>query len=289
MAPFAPFLSETTYQNLAVRHPRGHRESVHLETFPSWDENLIRGDLEEAVAVMENLVMLGRNFRDRIGVKAKIPLKTMTIYHRDAKVLANLKKFESYFSDELNIQTVAYSSDEDSVVQIAAKANFQALGKKLGPKMKPVAAAIQRLTLKDILALEKGATLVVEGETISLADVEIRRSAKAGDEHLSVHQTVSVRIDPSVDAEQRREGLAREVIRKVQQARKNAKFNLDDRIVLNLHCTGEYLEAIEHHQALLCGETLASEFALTPQPRGSHVETVDLDGSTVIIGVAVAK
>ena len=121
MAPFAPFLAETTYQNLAGVAP-SRKESVHLEAFPTPTLHSSDPELEEAVRVMEALVLLGRNHREKIQVKAKIPLKTMTVIQRDKKVLENLKKFESYFTEELNIQQINYDSGEDLYVQITAKA-----------------------------------------------------------------------------------------------------------------------------------------------------------------------
>src|SRR5262249_19062301 len=112
MAPFAPFLAETTYQNLS-RVLSSKHESVHLEPFPEFNASLKHGELEEAVRVMDSLVTLGRAHREKISVRAKIPLKRMTVIHRDKELLKNLQKFEPYFKDELNIQNVVYDSNED--------------------------------------------------------------------------------------------------------------------------------------------------------------------------------
>jgi isoleucyl-tRNA synthetase len=284
MAPFAPFLAESTYQNLT--QVIGKKcESVHLESFPEANISLEKPELEEAVRVMEALVVLGRNYREKIGVKAKIPLKTMVIIHRDEKVLNHLRKFEPYFQDELNIQTIQYDPNEDQYIQISAKANFPVLGKKLGPKMKSVAAGIQKLKLEEILQLEAGKGVLVEGEEILLADVEIRRAAKSTHPNLSSHQLVSIDVDPTVSPEQIKEGLAREVIRKIQAARKNADFILDDRIRVELHCTGAIREAVESHQEMLQKETLCIQFQWNSTPTGKHTEDADIDGEIVKIGV----
>ncbi|RYZ69495.1 MAG: isoleucine--tRNA ligase, partial [Proteobacteria bacterium] len=175
MAPFAPFMSEVTYKNLS-QVLKTKQDSVHLESFPEADLSLVRPDLEEAVQALDILVTLGRNHREKIGVKAKIPLKEMKVIHRNPRVLEILKQFEPYFVDELNFQKVQYDSNEDSYVQVTAKANFPVLGKRLGPKMKSVSAAIMKLPLSEILKLEKGETLTVDGEEIQLSDVEIRRA-----------------------------------------------------------------------------------------------------------------
>ncbi|MBC7692006.1 MAG: isoleucine--tRNA ligase [Methylotenera sp.] len=284
MAPFAPFLAETTYQNLARVNPDA-KESVHLESFPEANEKLKRPELEEAVRVMEALVVLGRNTREKIQVKAKIPLKSMTIIHRDPAVLANLKRFEAYFQDELNIQKIDYNSDEDKFIQISAKANFPVLGPRFGPKMKAIGGGIMKLGLKELLALEKGESVLVEGEAITQAEVEIRRAPKPAFPNIATHQLVSVEIDPTVSGEQIKEGLAREIVRKVQAARKAADFILDDRIALELHCTGALREAAEAHQDMIMKETLTQKFAFSEVPKGKHTEDADIDGESVKIGV----
>ncbi|MFL5815837.1 MAG: isoleucine--tRNA ligase [Bdellovibrionia bacterium] len=284
MAPFAPFLAEATYRNLS-QVAKDRHESVHLENFPELDKSLIKPELEEAVRVMDTLVMLGRNQREKIGVKAKIPLRSLKIIQRDARVLENLRKFEPYFKDELNVQSVMYDSNEDQYIQITAKANFPVLGKRLGGKMKQIAAGIQKMSLQDILKLEAGETVMVEGEGILLSEVEIRRAPKGTQPNLSTSQLVSIELDPTVSEEQIREGLAREIIRKVQQARKAADFNLDDRIALEISATGALKTAVETHQQMIQDETLASKFTMTETPQGKHTEESDIDGDTLKIGV----
>lgn len=287
MAPFAPFMSEVIYKNLSQTYPNA-KDSVHLESFPEADLTLSRPDLEEAVQAMDVLVTLGRNHREKISVKAKVPLREIKIIHRNQRVLDTLKMFEPYFVDELNFQKVLYDSNEDAYVQISAKANFPVLGKRLGPKMKAVGAAIMKLSLTEILKLEKGETLTIEGEAIGLSDVEIRRAPKPGNDNLSVHQIVSIEVDPTVTSEQEEEGLAREVMRKVQIARKTADFQMDDRIALEIACGAEVRAAIEKHKDMLLSETLTKTFKLlddSAQPSGQHVEVADIDGATVKVGV----
>lgn len=284
MAPFAPFLAEVTYQNLSQVHPQ-RKESVHLEAFPEAHAELKKPELERAVQAMEALVLLGRNYREKISVKAKIPLRSMTIIHREEKILANLKQFEPYFQGELNIQQIHYSSREDDFIQISAKANFPALGPRLGPKMKQVAQGIQKLKLEDLLRLEAGETLSVEGESITLADLEIRRSARTDHPNISTHQWVSIEVDPTVTPEQIREGLAREIIRKIQAARKSADFILDDRIRLEMHCNGSLREAVETHQKLIQGETLCTQFQWSETPQGTYTEESEIDEEKIRIGI----
>ena len=290
MAPFAPFLSEETYQNLAKASANA-KESVHLEMFPDAETKFINPELEAAVARMDALVMLGRNLREKIKIKAKIPLLSMKIIHRDPAALASLKTLEAYFQDELNIRKFEYVTDEENYVQVKAKANFPVLGKKVGPKMKSIAAQIDKLSLSDLETLESGASLTIDGEAITLADIEIKRSSKGDKPTIAAHQLISIEVDPTLHEEQILEGLSREVMRKIQQARKNADLKLDSRIELSLFVEGKLLEAVKAHEATLKSETLttkltyaSSESALT----GTHTEVAtDVEEGKVGIGIRV--
>ena len=289
MAPFTPFMADATYKNLSLTNPKA-KESVHLEDFPKSDTSLINKELESSVERMKQLVLMGRNLREKMKVRAKIPLKELTIIHREQEVLDSLKKLETYFVDELNVQKVTYNSNEDDLIQVTAKADFKVLGKKLGKKMKPVAQKIQNFDLETILKLEAGETLEVEGENITKSDVEIRRAPKTGgSEYLISDQLISIELDSTVTNEQIQEGLSREVIRRIQVARKNADLNLDDRIELELHCSGDLISAVEKHKSRIQNETLAVSLKCVPQPNGEFQEQSDIDGESLMIAFSRNK
>ena len=155
--------------------------------------------------------------------------------------------------------------------------------------MKAVAGAIQNLGLQDLLQLEKGQRIEVAGEQISLADVEIRRQPRGINPDLSTHQLVSIEIDPTVGPEQIREGLAREVTRKIQAARKSADFVLDDRIRVEIHCEGALRDSVETHQSTIQEETLCKELRFSKEPTGTYTETVEIDGDTLKLGLTVVS
>lgn len=284
MAPFAPFIAEETYQNLAralsATGGNARKESVHLENFPDANTALINPALESAVARMDALVMMGRNLREKIKIKAKIPLKTMKIIHRDRAALDALKKLEMYFQDELNIRTFEYVTDEEKYVSVKAKANFPVLGKRVGPKMKAIAAKIAQFSTADLEKLEGGAAIELDGEKVTIADVEITRSASGGNLNIAAHSLVSIEVDPSLSDEQILEGLSREVMRKIQQARKNADLKLDQRIELTLWLDGKLLEAARAHESVLKAETLTTKLAYVDSEAalqaagGKHTEIV---------------
>jgi isoleucyl-tRNA synthetase len=293
MAPFAPFLAEVTYQNLAAALPASARaESVHLETFPEAELPLIQLDLEAAVAVMDEVVEHARNFRERTRLRAKIPLAAMTIVHRDPAILASLKLFEPYLRDELNFREVRYSSDEAGLLKISAKANFKVLGARLGAQMKAVAAAIGSLSPDQLERLDRGEPIEVNGHALGAGDVEIVRAprdAKQAD-MVGVGRRVSVLFDSTHGPAEIMESVARELIRKVQATRKAARLALSDRIRLQLACSGDYLAAASAHRDWIGRETQALEVALIDGAgplSGQHSERFDLDGEIVTIAVDV--
>ncbi len=288
MAPFAPFMSETTYQNLK-RVSKEVSESVHLADFPPFDPKLKHPELEEAVRAMDALVTLGRNHREKIKIKAKIPLLSMRIIHRDKKLLENLKRFEPYFKDELNIRKIEYNANEDDFVAVNAKANFPVLGKRLGAKMKAVGAGIQKLPLSELLKLESGASVQVEGETITLADLQIQRAPKGDNANLSVHQLVSIEVDPTVTDEQIAEGNLRTLIRATNQKRKIENLNLDDRILVKLPETLKSIIQID--EGLFKSETLALKVDFVGQTSGDSSKMMEREVDEILqfISIEVVK
>lgn len=286
MAPFTPFIAESMFRNLTAGM-KGYAESVHLERYPQAREELRRPDLENAVARMAQLVEMGRNLREKMGVKAKIPLLSLRMVHRKQAVLDELKQLESYLQEELNVREVIYDTREDNWLTFQTKPNFPRLGKRVGPRMKEIGAAIGKLTVDELSALEEGRTLTVAGEAITSEDVDIRRNPKDAKAMLATHPLVTIVLDPTVTRDQALEGLAREVVRRVQVARKNARLNLDDRITLQVACAGELLEAAQHHRDRIASETLATELSFVAKASGTFVEETDVDGDTVGVGITV--
>jgi isoleucyl-tRNA synthetase len=180
---------------------------------------------------------------------------------------------------------VVYEDREDDWIQISAKANFKKLGARLGKRMKPVANAVQKLTVAELVALEAGATLTLEGEPITLDDVEIRRAPKAANDALASDQLISIALDPTVTEAQIQVGLSREVMRRIQVARKNANLNLDDRIALQLAGDAELRAAIEAHGDAIREATLARELVIVDAPAGAFVEATEIDGRALTIGL----
>lgn len=283
MAPFTPFLSEVMYDNLARTLP-SRKTSVHLESYPVADETLRDPALEAAVARLEQAVLMGRNLREEIKVKGRVPLRSLTVIHGDKAALDELRLLEPYLCDELNVQRVDFDSDERAWLTLSARANFKKLGARLGKRMKEVAAAIERLSADDIRRLEHGEPVTAAGEPITLDEVEIRRAPRDAKVTLQAHPLVAIALDPTVTPEQREEGLAREVRRRIQMARKLARVRLDAKVALKVYVLGELREAAEARRAWLESETI-STITFVDALEGEGVERFDIDGDTLTIAL----
>ena len=156
--------------------------------------------------------------------------------------------------------------------------------------MKAIAAKIDLLTLDSIEQLEHGQTLSIDNESISLSDVEIRRASKGDRPNLVAHQKVAIEVDSTLDEDQILEGLSREVMRKIQQSRKNADLKLDARISLSIHSEGKVKDAIQLHESVIRSETLCTDLNLCSDVdlvTGQYIETADFDEGSIKIGITV--
>jgi isoleucyl-tRNA synthetase len=258
LAPILPFIAEVLYQRLEVGIRDGALDSVHLEYFPEADASLVDTDLERQMAVVREAVGLGRNVREQQKIRTRQPLSCLTVAS-DSPLAAPLRDI---VSEELNVKAVEQVDDVSELVTLKTKANFKVLGRRLGKRMKPIAAVIATFTPEQIGALRAGESIEVDGESIGIEDVQVIQEAVADGGAVASSGTVTVRLDTTLTPELEREGLARELISKVQGLRKDAELQVDDRIVLSVQTESEDMRAaLEEYSALLCSETLTSERA----------------------------
>lgn len=282
MAPFAPFLSEHIFKLLCPA-----KESVHLEVFPKGDSALTNDDLEKGVALMEEVILLGRQIREQEKVKIKIPLKKLQIAHRDGQYLKTLQPIESYIYSELNVKEISYREDESSFVNVQCKANGRKVGKRAGKRMKELMTAVQALSFEQLQSLDKGETLTLLGDIdITIDDVNIQRQPIESEGKVTASPMIIVSLDTSIDKEQELEGLAREVVSRIQNFRKQSGLQLDDRIELEIAAEGDINEAISLHSNYISEQTLAKKLDLTSTPNGSFISELDIEGHKVNLSLS---
>lgn len=283
MAPFAPFLSEYIFGELKKFDSSEKTESVHLCTYPTANKELINPVLEDAVGRMQELILLGRQKRNQVQIKVKMPLSRLTVIHKDETLLKEISKLEDYIRSELNVKNIEYSTDEDKYIKLYAKPNSPVLGKRLGKEFGKFVGLISKLAAKELNSLEETGSLSLAGETFEPSDILIFREAKEGTQALS-NRFISIDIDTTVSQELLLEGLAREVVNRVQRTRKESGFNVDDRITLEFKASSLLTEAIKTHADYIQRETLTTTIT-----ENSNLNGIDFDVDDEKLTIKISK
>ncbi len=279
MAPLTPFVTERVWQDIVRPADPTAPESVHLAGWPTYDERLIDDDLDAGMALTRRLVELGRSARAEAKVKTRQPLQRALIPSASFERLSSELKAE--VAAELNVATIESFASAGDLVDHTAKANFRNLGKRFGRQTPQVAAAIaaaDAAALAERLASTGTASIDFEGGVeVSADDVVISERPREGWSVVNEHGE-TVALDLQLTPELVRSGLAREVIRLVQEARKNTGLDVSDRIVLTWAGDGEAAEALVEHRDLVAREVLAIriERADHGEPGWQHDESVGL-------------
>jgi isoleucyl-tRNA synthetase len=262
MAPFAPYLSEYIYQELKKNFGENLEESVHLCDYPELNNNLIDSTLEDAVIRMQELIFLGRQKRNQTEIKVKTPLANLTVIHQDQNLLDSISKLEEFIKIELNVKNVSYDSNEDKHIKLYAKPNSRVLGKKLGKEFKKFFSPISKITSNDLKKVEAGESINLMDIDLTPEDLLIYREAQEGSSAIS-NRWISIDLDTNLTQELINEGLAREVVNRIQRSRKDLNFNVEDRIQLIVETQDTMKDIIETFADYIKSETLTTkiEFA----------------------------
>ncbi|HTU59815.1 MAG TPA: class I tRNA ligase family protein, partial [Polyangiales bacterium] len=258
IAPVMPFFSEYLYQRLLVDTGLAAAgESVHFTRFPEPDRALLDLELEARMQAARDVVGLGLVIREREKIGVRRPLGKITVASANPVVHAALSQFEDAILGELNVRAVELRSDDASLSKITAKPNFRTLGKRLGPKLKAVQTRLGSFSAEDLAELERAGSLVIEGETLTRDDILITREA-SGEGALESAQGITVMLDTRITPELHAEGLARELVNRIQNLRKQAGLEVSQRIRLVLACDGVLGEVADSEtlSELIARETL---------------------------------
>ena len=263
-APFTPFIAEEIYRNLKGK---SDPDSVHLCDFPTANAAARDLVLERRMAAVQTVVELGRRLRADNDLKVRQPLSALRLAGADVAGLEDL------IEDELNVKAVQFVADETELCDVSYKANFKTLGKKCGPKMKAVAAAIAAMNGFDGVA-------TIEGIEVSPEDVIVTRTPKAGLVVASEGEVV-VGLETALTPALVAEGIAREFVSHVQAMRKEADFEVTQRIVVKVDTDAEANAALEAYSDYVKNETLAVEFVFCEVA----AEPIDLNGHKAKVSV----
>ena len=258
--PFVPFITEEIYQNL--KSPNSP-DSIHLTSYPEYNESERNYKIEREMALSEMAVILGRRVRSLCIIKNRQPLNKAYIFTRNADDLNTLKRMDSLIKEELNVHDIEYSDNENSLVTYTAKANFKTLGKIYGSSMKNVAMQIEKWDSSIISTILNDSTVNITINDISYDitkdDIIVTSTAKEGVSLIS-EGGISVALDIVITPELKKEGYVRSLVREIQEERKKSALDVSDYISLTLSPSSGVLLLDKDDIAYIQKETLASSY-----------------------------
>ena len=270
MAPIAPFYADSLYRDLTA-NADDKAPSVHLADFPQ-AEGEINVELERRMALAQKISSMVLSLRKKEGVIVRQPLRKICIPDTSASLREDVMAVADIILDEVNVKEIEFVQGDMLVKKV--KCNFRVMGKKYGKLMKGVAAAMSALSNNEIGRLEADGKydIEVEGQTLTveLADVEIVSEDIPG-WTVASDGNLTVALDLTIDESLRRQGMARELVKRIQAYRKQAGFNLADRIRITLFADERITDAVADFGAYIKQQVLATEIATT-----SHAEGLDL-------------
>lgn len=272
IASFTPFLGEELFQNLNSVTKSEKTESVHLTDFPVTGE--IDKELEQKMDVAQHVVYLVRAIRAKSNLKVRQPLKKLIVVIEKNKKDA-LLKMKDVILEEVNIKELEILDDDSTLVHKSAKANFKTIGPKFGKNVKAVAEKIKNFTSTEISLIEKGDSVAVEinGESLSVSkdDVEILSEQISG-WIVESESGVTVAVDTHLTPELISEGLAREFVNRIQNMRKDAGFQVTDKINIAFSGNSDFKTAINSFTKYIAVETLAEKIETKVEFNGGFVQ-----------------
>ncbi|MDR2343775.1 MAG: class I tRNA ligase family protein, partial [Spirochaetaceae bacterium] len=282
-APFMPFTAEMLWQNLRREN---EPVSVHLADWPLPQKKRLDPALEFKMSCVKRAVTLGRALRSAYNVKNRQPLRMVSLVTRDGAEKNALLEMENIIREELNVKKVVWDDREEDLVEYEAKANFRVLGKELGRDMEAAAEKIAQLNRAEIQSILEGSILSIEvgGRAIDLSagKLDVKRIEKTGLKVIN-EGSLTVALDTEITEELALEGLARDLVRGVQNLRKESGLEVSDRICLYLSGPPRLKRALDAYSEYISGETLAVETSYAAAAESAGWTPVEAGGETWLI------
>jgi isoleucyl-tRNA synthetase len=279
-APIAPFFMERLYLDLTKKKGL---ESVHLCMFPIADANQMDLALEEQMDLAQRITSMVLSLRKKEKIRVRQPLHRIIIPALNPSFVEMVHKMASLIQSEVNVKHIEMIEDDGQILTKQIKPNFKTIGPKYGKQMKSIAGIVANFTQEDIASVEQnlGWTGEIDGTTIELdmADFEINAQDIPG-WLVASEGGITVALDITLSPELKAEGIAREVVNRIQNMRKDAGFEVTDRIAVQIQTTDVITDAIKQFEQYICTEVLANNIAFTMLENGQQ-EAIEAEGDTV--------
>ena len=290
MAPISPFYADRLYRDLV--HAEDAANSVHLAKFPVANDDAIDTSLEERMAIAQTLTSMVLSLRRKSNIKVRQPLSTIMIPVDDPNQRAAIEAMSDLILSEVNVKAIKYVKADDGILVYKVKPDFKKLGPKHGKNMKAVAGAIAGLSQAEILEFQsKGALdMTVNGESvrIDLEDVEIFSEDIPG--WLVANEgSLTLALDVTISDELRQEGIARDIVNRIQNLRKSRDYDITDRIKLAVEGDAHTNDAVLAFSDYIKRQVLADSIEIVAGLQAAEDEVFDIDGLIVKVGVELSK
>lgn len=290
MAPFAPFFAERLWRDLT-----DGTTSVHLAKFPEFDPALAAPELEARQKMAQDITSMALALRKKMNIKVRQPLRTLMVPAADETQRATLEAIADLVKSELNIKELRIVSGDENIIVKRVKPDFKKLGPKHGKNMKAVAAAVQALDTKAVAELEKNGSVEIDVNgtpaVIDLADVEIISEDIPG--WLVANEgSLTIALDITVDPALEREGIARDIVNRIQRTRKERKYDITDRITLLFEPNAATDEAIREFSDYIASQVLATGLEIADGPLDANdpdVTPLEMDDVNINVRIALNR
>ena len=265
MAPIAPFYADRLYMDLIQVTGRDHVVSVHLADFPVADASLINKELEARMQMAQDVTSMVLALRRKVNIKVRQPLQCIMIPVVDETQKRHIEAVKDLIMSEVNVKEIHFEEGASGILVKKVKCDFKKLGPKFGKQMKAVAAAVAEMSQEAIAELEKNGryTFVLDGAeaVVEAADVEIFSEDIPG--WLVANEgTLTVALEVTVTEELKREGIARELVNRIQNIRKSSGFEITDKITIVLSRNSNSDDAVNEYNTYICNQVLATSLVL---------------------------
>ena len=285
LAPFTPFLAEAMYQNLVAGKLPGVPDSVHLDAWPEVDEAAIDEQLSADVALVQRMISLGRGARSNARIKVRQPLTSVVLIPRTERERDALERLAGQIAEELNVKRVEVAADAGDRLRYRLRPNLPALGPRFGSELGRVREAIEQTDAAELVRrMRAGQPLDLGGFELGAADVLV--AVEPADGWTAAEDAgYAALLDTTITPELASEGLARELVRRLQELRRQAGFEVTDRIHVSYRAGEEVRAVLAEHGRYIGEETLALSIEEGEPPGGATSAEATLDGHAVTLAV----
>jgi isoleucyl-tRNA synthetase len=285
LAPFTPFIAEELYQNLVRSLDDTAPDSVHLALWPKPDASRIDESLNAETQLAKRICSLGRAARARAQIKVRQPVAQVLTKTRTPEEAASVRRNAQLVLEELNAKALETLEDETAVVSYSVKPNLPVLGKKYGSEVAAIRSALAGMPPAVVAeAVRRGKSIAVAGHDLEPEDILLQANDTDGYAAAS-DSGYTVAITTTITPELADEGLAREIVRRLQDMRREAGFDLSDRIAVWYTGDGDVARVMQSQAAYIQAETLATELLAAKPPADAHRAEQELEGQNVVLAV----